>query len=229
MGAARVSLRGEGPHWGAFAALLLLLSVSLQSTPSAEGATGDDYDLTVLVFAADGPTQVALSYSRTVDHGELRDGLEDLLAHADGTPGELVIQDGPLERGSSRQATGAQFAAPGLVDARTGMLPVGSIVRSLPAWRHMRLVFVMPEGFQFAGPGSAVVDGFAVALVNRMKAYEYDVERKSGRVVPPEEAGSLRPRAVSLLPAVFIGLPTGFLLGWVFSDRRGRASAARRG
>jgi len=231
MVAAKATVTGGSPRWAAFAAFLLspLLIASPQPAAAAAEASAREYDLTVLVFAAGEPPQMALSYSRTVDHNELRAGIENLLARVGAEPMDLVIQDGPLQRGSTRLATGAQLVAPGLVEQRTGMLPVGLIIRSVPAWTHMRLVFILGDDFRFSGPTDATADGFALTLVNRMKAYEYDVERKSGTVVPPEEARPPRPRAVSLLPAVLIGLPTGFLSGWVFGARRRVVGDARRG
>jgi len=171
---AKATVTGGSPRWAAFAAFLLfpLLIASLQPAAAAAEASARDYDLTVLVFAAGGPPQVALSYSRTVDHNELRAGIENLLAPVGAEPVDLVVQDGPLQRGSSRLATGAQFVAPGLVEQLTGMLPVGLIIRSVPAWTHMRLVFILGDDFRLSGPTDATADGFALTLVNRMKAYE---------------------------------------------------------
>jgi hypothetical protein len=180
-------------------------------------------DLTVLVIArAAAPTQVALSYARRVDKGRLRAGIGELAERAGTRASGVVIREGPLEKGSGQLATAAQFVAPGLIRQETGMLPVGAIVRSLPDWRHMRLVFFTGERFRFSGPRDAAGDGFVVRLVNEMEAYEYDVERMSGRVSPPGEVVPLRARSAPLLPGALIGAPPGLLLGWLLADRRGK-------
>ena len=61
-------------------------------------------------------------------------------------------------------------------------------------------------------------------LVNEMEAYEYDVERMSGKVGPAGEAVPSEAHSVPLLPAIALAIPPGLLLGWLLADRRGRGA-----
>jgi len=204
------------------------LGVALQSVlllaagaAAAGGSSAPMYDLSVIVLARSAaPTQVALSYSRVIDEGRLRAGIGELGERSGAQIGGVQIRDTALARGSTQVATGAQFAAPGLINWETGVLPVGAIIRSLPGWEHMRMIFIVDEGFPFSGPTQVTADGFAVRLVNRMEAYEYDVERMTGRIGPPGEGVPLGEKSAALLPAVLIGVPPGLVLGWLLSDRR---------
>jgi len=187
--------------------------------PAAQGQAADDYDLTVIVFAPDaGPAQVALSYSSLIDRSTLLQGLDALAQAAGVSIGQVEVEDGQQARGDPEKATAAQLTVNGLVRPQTGTLPVGPIIRALPNWHRMRLVFIVGEQFSFGGPSDASADGFVVRLVNRMKPYEYDVERKSGGVATPEAAAEEKPLSRALLPAVLIGLPAGFLVGWLLGD-----------
>jgi len=200
--------------WWALAAL-----VSLLGLPGAQGQVADDHDLTVIVFAPDaGPARIALSYSTLIDRNTLLEGLEALAQAAGVSIGQVEVEDGQQARGYPEKATAAQLTAHGLVRAQTGTLPVGPIVRSLPEWHRMRLVFIVGERFSFVGPSDVSAEGFVVRLVNRMKPYEYDVERKSGGVAAPAETAEEKPASRALLPAVLIGLPAGFLVGWLLGD-----------
>ncbi len=186
------------------------------------------YDLTVVVLATGpGPTQVALSYSHQVDHDGLREAIRQLCGLASCQATEIAIRDEALEEGSPVLTTSAEFVAAGLVRAGRGALPVGPVVRSLPEWRHLRLVFMAGENYPFCGPTDSTVDGFVVRLVNRLVAYEYDVELKGGRAVPPDEpAPSDRAREPLLLSAL-LGAPSGFLFGLLTSTGQHRKSARR--
>ena len=216
--------------WWALAAL-----ASAVGLPAARAQVAEDYDLTVIVFAPDaGPAQVALSYSTLIDRATLLEGLH-ALEQAAGVPiGPVEVEDGQQLRGEPQKATAAQFAVNGLVRPQTGTLPVGPIIRSLPDWERMRLVFIVGEQFTFVGPSDTSADGFVVRLVNRMKPYEYDVERKSGRAAAPQTAADEKSASRALLPAVLIGLPAGFLVGWLLGDvtpgrpRTEQANASRR-
>ncbi len=99
---------------------------------------------------------------------------------------------------------------------------MGAMIRSLPDWGHMRIVFILGEGFPFSGPGDAAADGFLVRLVNRMEAYEYDVERMSGTSAAGEEGVGSGGESAPVLPAVVIGVMPGLVLGWLLADRRAR-------
>ncbi len=211
---------------GARAALLLCVAcLSSSAAPGAAPgpAAGPDYDLAVLVIARDPHVAlVGLGYSRSIDHKLLEESIDKLMARAHGRAEQLVIEDSPLGEAPVRLVTEAQFAAPGLIDREGGVLPVGVIARSLPEWRRMRLAFLVEEQFPFHGPGDASADGLVVKLINDMQAYEYDVERNSEPTAAPTTPEPVRPKPVSPLPAALIGMPTGFLLGWVFGERRGR-------
>lgn len=204
------------------------------------------YDIMVMVAAAGGkPAQVAISYPEAIDQASLRAGIEELGRRGHFTPGQVVIRDAPLAQQVATPGTDAQFTAPGFIDP-SGRLPVGPIVRSLPEWNHMRLVFLLGPNYPFSGPGDAAADGLAVRLVNRVATYEYDVERISGKLPPADEANGSAGAAVSqasgatdksspapgvshqVLPAVLIGLPSGLLAGWLLYGWRGRRSRARR-
>lgn len=204
--------------------------------PAAQAPEAPPYDLTVLVLArplpgAAQPTSalVALSYSQTIEHRRLRAAIEELMARVGGRAAEMLIEDALLEAPDSTQggeahlATAAQFQAPGLVPLSSGMLPVGAVIRSLPDWQHMRLIFVVGDQFVFLGPTGAVADGFAVHLVNRVEAYEYDVERMSERLAPPKGADQPGQRP-PLLPAALIGAVTGLAAGWLLAGPLSRDS-----
>ena len=216
--------------------IILLWLVSACTTPAAgpAGAAAGQppepprCDLTVLVVdrpvtAAHWPPtpQVALSYAHLVDHERLRASIEDLMARGGGSAGQIVIEDAPLEVQTEATekppelATAAQFQAPGLVDARSGVLPVGAIIRSLPDWRHMRLIFVVGEGFPFGGPYQTAADGFVLRLINQVEAYEYDVERMSGKLAPAGETSIPERPSAPLLPAALIGAVAGLAAGWL--------------
>jgi hypothetical protein len=184
-------------------------------------ASPAEYDLTVLVFDRDvASTRIALSYSHTVDHSVLRAAFDELMAGVGGSAEDIVVEDAPMASDVSEVATAAELSARGLLAESSGMLPVGVIVRSLPEWRRMRLVFVLDEEYQFAGPHDAEADGFVIRLLNAMQAYEYDVERNSGPRAAPSTPAGEKAGIISLLPAVVIGIASGFVLGWVFGARR---------
>jgi len=217
-------LLGRAVGFGA--ALLLLLSPAAGAGEAVE-SSAPAYDLIVIVLSrAPAPTQVALSYSHVVDEARLRAGIETLGERAGVKVSEVRIEEAPLGTGTGSLATAAQFVAPGLMKPETGLLPVGAIVRSLPEWEHMRVVFVPEEGFRLSGPRDASADGVVVRLVNEMEAYEYDVERMSGEVGPAGEAVPSEAHSVPLLPAIALAVPPGLLLGWLLADRRGRGAGA---
>ena len=202
---------------------ILLVSAPAARAGGGAGSSARPYDLTVIVLSrAPAPTQVALGYPRVIDEARLRAGIAELGERAGVKVSEVRIEEAPLGTGSRERATAAQFLAPGLIEGGTGLLPVGAIVRSLPDWEHMRIVFVPEEGFRLSGPRDATVGGFAVRLVNQMEAYEYDVERMSGKAGPTGEAVPSEGHSVPLLPAIAIAVPPGLLLGWLLADRRGR-------
>jgi hypothetical protein len=187
------------------------------------------HDLIVLVMARSPlPTQVFLSYSHVVDEGRLRSGIAEIGERTGAQLGEVVVEKAPLRKSSEELATAARFAAPGLIRAETGGLPLGAVVRSLPEWEHMRVVFVVDEAFPFAGPKGMAADGYVVRLVGQVEAYEYDVERMSGTM---GTAGGSRPseeRSAPVAPAVLIGAAPGLLLGWLLAERRRGETARRR-
>ena len=86
----------------------------------------------------------------------------------------------------------------------------------------MRVVFLVGENFRFAGPRDGAADGLVVRLVNAMEAYEYDVERMSGRVGPSVEVSSPGPGSAPVMPAVLIAVVPGLVLGWLLAERRGK-------
>ena len=216
----------------------------------ARGATAASsaapYDIMVMVAASGGkPAQVAISYPEAIDQASLRAGIAELGRRGRFTAGQVVIRDAPLAQQVSTPGTDAQFVAPGLIDA-SGRLPVGPIIRSLPKWNHMRLVFLLDPNYPFSGPADVSADGLSVRLVNRVATYEYDVERISGKPSPAGEASGSAGAAVAqasgaegesprvpgvghqVLPAVLIGLPSGLLAGWLLYGWWGRRGRARR-
>lgn len=132
----------------------------------------------------------------------------------------------PLERDSPQMGTAAEFLASGMIARETGMLPVGAVIRSLPDWQRMRVVFVLDKGFRFSGPRDASADGLAVRLVNMMEAYEYDVERMSGKVGMGGEVAPAERKSAPVLPAAAIGAAPGLVVGWLLGDRRRRRGKA---
>jgi len=209
---------------GAFQVVVLLAAgpgtAGVESPPRA-------HDLMVMVLArAPVPTQVALMYSRVIDEERVRAGIGELGERIGREVGEIEIQEMRLERDSTQLGTAARFLAPGLIEPETGLLPVGAVIRSLPDWEHMRLVFILDEGFPFSGPRDAAADGFVVRLVSGMEAYEYDVERMTGRLKAGGEGVPSGGKPAPVLPAVVIGVAPGLVLGWLLADRRGRGRKA---
>jgi hypothetical protein len=173
-----------------------------------------------------------VSYAERVDHQTLQAGIEGLGARTGATVSEVRVLDQPQEPGAKTLATSAQFTAKGLLPGNTGALPVGAFLRTLPGWQHLRLIFMVGESFRLTSPMSAQVDGFSVRLVNAMKPYEYDVERKnssSGNTPAPEVAPRpSRAQPQPWLPAMLIGLPVGVLFGWLAGERKPANSKAHR-
>jgi hypothetical protein len=193
------------------------------------GQGQSEYDLTVLVVTPpSGPTQLAVSYPRVVDHDTLSAGIGGLARATGGVLGDVEMVDLQRARGDPQQGTAAQVAITGLIRTASGSLPVGPIIRALPDWQHARLVFIMPTQFAFVGPRDTIADGFAVQLVNDMQAYEYDVERKSVGSAPSTQATAARRTQRPMLSVVLIGLPAGFLVGWLLGERRTSPISARR-
>ncbi len=207
------------------------LSAQAGNGEAAIAAKTTPYDLTVIVYAPEaGPAQVAMSYPRLVDHDAIRKGLDELAQRTRSVLAGTNIVDGQQGRGISETGTAVEFAATGLVREGQGALPVGPIIRSLPNWQHMRLVFVVGATFRWVGPQSAYADGFAVQVISSMKPIEYDVERKNRALAPPAGAKAQIQGAPATLPAVLIGLPAGFAIGWLiygFGGGRDLGSEAR--
>ncbi len=195
----------------------------------AAEAPAPAHDLIVLVMARSPlPTQVFLSYSHVVDEGRLRGGIAEVGERTGAQLGEVVVEQAPLRKSSEELATAARFAAPGLIRAETGGLPLGALVRALPEWEHMRVVFVVDEGFPFAGPKGMAADGYVVRLVEQVEGYEYDVERMSGTMGPAGGSRSSEQRSAPVAPAVLIGAAPGLLLGWLLAERRRGETEKRR-
>jgi hypothetical protein len=189
-------------------AALAVALLCLARPVAAAGAqpSGKPYDIMVVVMARGGVAQVVVSYPQVVDHAALQAGIAQLGARAGVKPSQVVIRDAPLARRVATPATDAEFLAAGLV-SKTGRLPVGAIIRALPMWEHMRLVFLLEEGYRFAGPGDATADGFAVRLVSPeaaaqagglpvrrtggMTTCEYDVERTIGKASAAGEVAAV--------------------------------------
>lgn len=236
---AGVGSRGApGVSLGLLTLLLWLLAAAVPGWAAAllgSGSARQPYDLIVLVIAPkEGPATVVASYPQVTDHQALREGVAELGRRARATVSQVQVRDAVLTRETAARGTDAEFAAAGLVRSG-GPLPVGPIVRALPDWRHLRLVFVVEEGFRFAGPTEVALTGFSVRLVSDQAPYEYDVERTTGRprAAPTSEPGEEAeteppPRARrGVLPAVMIGLPSGLLLGWLLYGWWERAAARR--
>ena len=218
------------PHGTAPVLLVGLATALLAGAPmGAQEATS--YDLMVLVYAPDvGPAQVAMSYPKVVDHAAIEKGLGELARRTGARISGARISDGRQARGTAEVGTAVEFTATDLLDEARGGLPVGAIIRSLPEWQHMRLAFMVGEGFRWSGPGTTTADGFSVRLVSSMQPYEYDVERKSGRLAPPVVAPQKRAESRAVLPALLIGLLAGFAIGWLATGERqrtGRRSSSR--
>lgn len=235
---AGVGSRGAAAvSFGLLTLLLWLLATAgpVRAAGAPGGAGRQPYDLMVLVIAPkEGPAAVVASYPEVTDHEALRQAVAELGRRARATVSQVRVRDAALTREAAAQGTDAEFSAVGLV--KSGQpLPVGPIVRAMPDWRHLRLVFVVEEGFRFAGPTEVALTGFSVRLVSDQAPYEYDVERTTGRpqAAPASEPGEEeetepppRPRQ-GVLPAVMIGLPSGLLLGWLLYGWWERASARR--
>jgi hypothetical protein len=202
----------------------------LLATGTSWGQVEVEYDLTLLVVSPEaGPAQVAFSYPRVVDHNELSAGIAELARATGAVVSQVEIVDGPLARGSSQEGTAGEFAAAGLIRRQTGALPLGPLIRALPDWHRARLVFVVPGKFGLVGPRDTTADGFLVRLVNDMQPYEYDVERKSVGSGPSAQATEASRRTGPMVSVALIGLPAGFLVGWLLGDRRtGPTGSTRR-
>jgi hypothetical protein len=190
-----------------------------------------------------GPAGVVVSYPARIDHEALKSAIQQLGKSVGFAPSKLAIRDAPVAQQVSDLGTDAEFTASGLVTS-SGRLPVGAIIRALPQWEHMRLVFILDPKYPFVGPADVTAEGFAVRLVNRVATYEYDVERISGKTAPPGEAkatggvtqgpsagldeqgrstGQASPSFIQqMLPAALIGLPSGLLAGWLLFGWRER-------
>jgi hypothetical protein len=241
-----MALSHVGARWGyswekAEVGWICLLSAALLAGAPAgglgaagEAADGVPYDLIVLVYAPEaGPAQVAMSYPKVVDHAAIEQGLVELARRTGARISGVRISNGRQGRGMAEVGTAAEFTATGLLDQLRGRplgaLPVGPMIRSLPEWRHLRLVFMVGEGFPWSGPGTTTADGFSVRLLSGMQPYEYDVERKSSRLAPREVArkrvGATRRAARTsgaVLPALLMGLLAGFAIGWLATGKRQR-------
>jgi len=211
------------------AALSSMAAAGMAAEPAPEAtASSVQYDLMVIVVAPDaGPEQVALSYPKVVDHKAVQEGLAALAKATGAKLSGVKIEDMQQARGFPGKGTAAQFTAVGLVRPNSGALPVGPIIRSLKDWQRMRLVFMVGEGFRFAGPTDAAADGFVVKLINRMQPYEYDVERKSVAAAARSKQAAEEKKRSALLPAVLIGLPAGLIVGWLLGDVRPKQRGKR--
>lgn len=208
-----------------------LVSATLLFTGGSSWGQGESsHDLTVLVVSPQsGSTQMAISYPRVIDHEALSASIVELARATGAVLGEVEIVDLQRARGAPEQGTAAELTVTGLINRASGSLPVGPIIRFLPGWQHARLVFVPPAEFAFVGPRDTIADGFSVRLVNDMQAYEYDVERKSVGSGSSTQATEARPTRRPMLSVVLIGLPAGFLVGWLLGEgRTGPTAAARR-
>jgi len=176
--------------------LLVMLSAAF---PPPAGGASRDYDLTVIVFAGDpGQTQVAASYSHTVDHAVVQARATALTGELGVPMSGLTIDDSPLVRGTEGLSTAVEFQAPGLVVSGQP-LPLAAILRGLPDWQHARVAFVVGNGFAFVGPGDGTGVGNAVArLVGSGSSYEYDVEKghqgtsTPARITPSQSTAARR-------------------------------------
>jgi hypothetical protein len=234
---------------GIVAVLVGLWSCALPMAGGAAQVTHKPYDTVVTVMArAPGPNRVVVVYSKVVDHKALRAGIAELGERAGVKPSGVVVRESLLARELTARGTDVEFSAPGLVPP-AGALPVGAIIRSLPEWEHMRLVFLLDKEYAFSGPLEATAGGFAARLVNQGEAYEYDVERigRTGAATVAAAWPSARKRQPSasrgrssavaartardraILPAVLIGLPSGLLAGWLVYGWWDRLSRVRRG
>jgi len=226
-------------------ALLALILPCGPALAAGASSSAQPYDIVVMVIASgSGDPQVALSYARPVSHRALRSGIEGLARGTGAKVSGVAIRDARVARGIAEKGTDAEFSAAGLI-GEDGPLPVGPIIRSLPEWEHMRLVFALREDYPFAGPFDVTADGFGVRLVNRVATYEYDVERisKTGRAQDrsgvagslgssgagaAESLPSARGLSQQLLWAALIALPSGLLLGWLVYGWLARAGRRRR-
>ena len=155
----------------------------------------------VLVIAnSPGPTPVALSYARAVNHERLRAAIAGLAARTGSPVSGLVIEDKPLETKSQVASTAAEFLAEGLAPPNGAPLPVQPFLEALPDWTHLRLVFVVGKGFIFAGPEADLGAGFAVQLIKGADVYQYDVVRMTGKPSAPVESSKSAQRPTSRRP-----------------------------
>jgi hypothetical protein len=134
-----------------------------------------------------GAAVVAFSYVACIDHAQLRSAVARLAARTKSRISKLMIEDQPLQTGSQTLCTAGEFSAEGLVPPRGGPLPLVPIRDSLPGWRHLRAVFVVPEGFAFGGPETVETPGLTCRLIKGRDVYEYDVVRMNGRTAPSAE------------------------------------------
>jgi hypothetical protein len=157
--------------------------------PQAAGGAAAPYDLMVLVIVGQkGTAVVAFSYAASVGHAQLRSAVAQLASRTRSKVSGLMIEDQPLQPGSQTLCTAGEFSAEGLVPPRGGPLPLVPIFDSLPGWRHLRVVFRVPEGLAFAGPDTVETPGLAARLIKGRDVYEYDVVRMNGRVAPSAQS-----------------------------------------
>jgi hypothetical protein len=133
-----------------------------------------------------GTAVVALSYAACIDHAQLRAAVARLAGRTKSKVSGLMIEDQPLQPGSQTLCTAGEFSAKGLVPRHGGPLPLTPILDSLPGWRHLRVVFVVPQGFVFAGPESVQAPGLTSRLIKGREVYEYDMVRMNSG--PPPSA-----------------------------------------
>ncbi len=187
-------LRGRVLRWGwAVSAAALAVAVSCRPSAAALAALAANrvpYDLVVLVVAVPGAAErVAVSYAGLLDGERLRGAVQRLAAGTGARITGLVVVDEPVARGSQVRATAAEFTAKGLLGPGGGPLPVAVLAETLPEWRRMRLVFVVGENFQFAGPDRYDGKGFSATLIKGTDVYEYDVVKMNGESAPAAEPG----------------------------------------
>jgi len=157
--------------WPCFALLSLLFPLLPAPVRAAS------YDTIVMVVASGPDTaQVAVSYSRVVNHAQLTTALHALGRSTGATLGAPSVRDDRVATGS---ATSAEVDARGLLPAGRA-LPVAAIAAALPGWQHLRVLFVLPPDFHFVGPTDASTSAYGLRLVGQSGGYSYDVERVGG-------------------------------------------------
>lgn len=214
--------------------VMVQFAIQASSCEAAERHSSDiaQYGLVVLVIApTPGPAKVVMSFSRTLDHKELEQQLQQMADTERWRISSVSVTD-EVTQDNGKLQTSVSFSADGIINWQSGFLGVEPIIRQFVNEGSIRVGFFV-TGFDFKGPRNYILNDVEVKLRTTKRpgtaidGYEYDARVAAWRLRHTDDSDRpKRHQALSfqtwlvIVTLFIIALAVGVVAGRLLYGRR---------